>query len=71
MHPDSNTNQRATFMRFPLGQTYITPGAEERSRLVTQQEFNSLWRKNTRRYLENDRFCILKRSTTILLPSEY
>jgi len=24
-----NTNQRPTFARFPLGQTYITPGAEE------------------------------------------
>jgi hypothetical protein len=29
MHTESNTNQRPTFARFPLGQTYITPGAEE------------------------------------------
>ena len=29
MQTDSNTNQRLTFARFPLGQTYITPGAEE------------------------------------------
>jgi hypothetical protein len=25
----ANTNQRPTFARFPLGQTFITPGAEE------------------------------------------
>ena len=29
MQTESNTNQRPTFARFPLGQTYITPGAEE------------------------------------------
>jgi len=29
MQTNSNTNQRPTFARFPLGQTYITPGAEE------------------------------------------
>jgi len=29
MQTNSNTNQRTTFARFPLGQTYITPGAEE------------------------------------------
>ena len=29
MRTNSNTNQRSTFARFSLGQTYITPGAEE------------------------------------------
>ena len=29
MQTNSNTNQRASFARFSLGQTYITPGAEE------------------------------------------
>jgi hypothetical protein len=28
MHTESKTNQKPTFARFPLGQTYITPGAE-------------------------------------------
>lgn len=29
MQTESNTNQRPAFARFPLGQTYMTPGAEE------------------------------------------
>src|SRR5437588_11168050 len=29
MQTNSNTNQRSSFARFSLGQTYITPGAEE------------------------------------------
>jgi hypothetical protein len=29
MQMQSNTNQRSTFALFPLGQTFITPGAEE------------------------------------------
>src|SRR5436853_3916679 len=29
MQTESNTNQQPTFARFQLGQTYITPGAEE------------------------------------------
>lgn len=29
MQTQSNTNQRSTFARFPLGQTFITPGAED------------------------------------------
>ncbi|HKR59778.1 MAG TPA: hypothetical protein VJS64_08575 [Pyrinomonadaceae bacterium] len=29
MQAKSNTNQQSTFARFPIGQTYITPGAEE------------------------------------------
>ena len=29
MQVKSNANQRPTFARFPIGQTYITPGAEE------------------------------------------
>ena|ERR1051326_684573 len=29
MQTETNTNQRPTFARFPIGQTYITPGAEE------------------------------------------
>jgi hypothetical protein len=29
MQTESNTNHRPTFARFPLGQTFITPGAEE------------------------------------------
>lgn len=29
MQTDSNTNQRPAFARFLLGQTYMTPGAEE------------------------------------------
>lgn len=29
MQTEGNTNQGAPFARFPLGQTYITPGAEE------------------------------------------
>ena len=29
MQAESTTNQRPNFSRFPLGETYITPGAEE------------------------------------------
>jgi hypothetical protein len=29
MQTNSSTNQRSNFARFPIGQTYITPGAEE------------------------------------------
>ena len=29
MQTKSDTSQRSTFARFPIGQTYITPGAEE------------------------------------------
>lgn len=29
MLTETNTNQRPTFARFPIGQTYITPGAED------------------------------------------
>ncbi|MFN2531083.1 MAG: hypothetical protein ABR555_07280 [Pyrinomonadaceae bacterium] len=29
MQTESNTNQRPSFARFPLGETFITPGAEE------------------------------------------
>ena len=29
MQTNSNTHHRPTLARFPLGQTYITPGAEE------------------------------------------
>jgi hypothetical protein len=29
MHTEADTNQQPTFAHFPLGQTYITPGAEE------------------------------------------
>jgi len=36
MQPNSNINQRPTLARFSLGQTYITPGAEEALMLAGQ-----------------------------------
>jgi len=36
MQTESNTNQRPNFSRFPLGETYITPGAEEALMLAGQ-----------------------------------
>lgn len=29
MQPETNTHHQSTITRFPLGETYITPGAEE------------------------------------------
>jgi hypothetical protein len=45
----ANTNQRPTFARFPLGQTYITPGAEEALLIAGQTEIEFL-----RRHMSND-----------------
>ena len=49
MQTDSNTNQRPTFARFPLGQTYITPGAEEALMIAGQTGIEFL-----RRHMSND-----------------
>ena len=41
MQTESNTNHRTAFARFPLGQTYITPGAEEALMIADKQVSNS------------------------------
>ena len=49
MQTNSNTNQRPTFGRFPLGQTYITPGAEEALMIAGQTGIEFL-----RRHMSGD-----------------
>ncbi len=49
MQTDTNTNQRTTLARFPLGQTYITPGAEEALMIAGQTGIEFL-----RRHMSND-----------------
>ena len=49
MQTDPNTNQRPTFARFPLGQTYMTPGAEEALMLAGQTGIEFL-----RRHMSGD-----------------
>ena len=49
MQTDSTTNQRPTFARFPLGQTYITPGAEEALMIAGQTGIEFL-----RRHMSGD-----------------
>jgi hypothetical protein len=49
MQTESNTNQRPNFSRFSLGETYITPGAEEALLIAGQTEIEFL-----RRHMSND-----------------
>ena len=49
MQTNSNTNRRTTFARFPLGQTYITPRAEEALIIAGQTGIEFL-----RRHMSND-----------------
>lgn len=49
MQTESNTNQRPTFARFPVGQTYITPGAEEALMIAGQTAIEFL-----RRHMSED-----------------
>ena len=44
MSADTNTNRRTTFARFPLGETYITPGAEEALMIAGQTGIEFLGR---------------------------
>lgn len=44
MQTESNTNQRPAFARFPIGQTYISPGAEEALMLAGQTRIEFLRR---------------------------
>ena len=47
MQTESDMNLRPTFVRFPLGQTYITPGAEEALMLAGQTGIEFLRRHMT------------------------
>jgi hypothetical protein len=49
MQAESNTNQRPNFSRFPLGETYITPGAEEALMIAGQTGIEFL-----RRHMSGD-----------------
>ena len=49
MQTESNTNQRPNFSRFPLGETYITPGAEEALMMAGQTGIEFL-----RRHMSGD-----------------
>ena len=49
MQTESNTNQRPTFARFLLGETYITPGAEEALMMAGQTGIEFL-----RRHMSGD-----------------
>jgi hypothetical protein len=44
MQTESNTKQRPNFTRFPLGQTYITPGAEDALMIAGQTAIEFLRR---------------------------
>ena len=44
MQTESETNQRSAFARFPIGQTYITPGAEEALMIAGQTAIDFLRR---------------------------
>jgi hypothetical protein len=47
MQTNSNTIRRPTFTKFPLGQTYITPGAEEALLIAGQTGIEFLRRHMT------------------------
>jgi hypothetical protein len=47
MQTNSNTNRRPAFTKFPLGQTYITPGAEEALLIAGQTGIEFLRRHMT------------------------
>ena len=49
MRPDSNTSQPATVTRFALGQSFVTPGAEEALQIAGQTEIEFL-----RRHMSGD-----------------
>ena len=49
MQTNSITNQRPTLSQFPLGETYITPGAEEALMIAGQTGIEFL-----RRHMSND-----------------
>jgi hypothetical protein len=49
MQTESNTNQRPNVGRFQIGQTYITPGAEEALMIAGQTGIEFL-----RRHMSND-----------------
>lgn len=49
MQINSNTHHRPAFARFPLGQTYITPGAEEALMMAGQTGIEFL-----RRHMSQD-----------------
>jgi hypothetical protein len=49
MQTESNTNQRPNFSRFPLGETYITPAAEEALMIAGQTGIEFL-----RRHMSGD-----------------
>ena len=44
MQTDSNTSERKAFARFPLGQAFIIPGAEEGLKIVGQTGIEFLCR---------------------------
>jgi hypothetical protein len=44
MHRNSNTSRTTTITRFALGQTFITPGAEEALQIAGQTELEFLRR---------------------------
>jgi hypothetical protein len=50
MQTNSNTHRQSSFTRFALGQTYLTPGAEEALMIAGQTEIEFL-----RRHMSNDR----------------
>lgn len=47
MQPNSSTNDQQAITRFPLGQTYITPGAEEALMIAGQTAIEFLRRHMT------------------------
>ena len=49
MQPNTNTNRQPSISRFALGQTYITPGAEEALIIAGQTTIEFL-----RRHMSND-----------------
>ena len=50
MRPNTNTNRQPSITRFALGQTYVTPGAEEALMIAGQTGIEFL-----RRHMSNDR----------------
>jgi hypothetical protein len=52
MHQNSSTTQPATITRFALGQTYITPGAEEALMIAGQTPIEFLRRHMSRDFGE-------------------
>ena len=49
MRPNTNTNRQPSITRFALGQTYVTPGAEEALMIAGQTGIEFL-----RRHMSND-----------------